>query len=175
MTEWKPVGFGWGDLYEVCRDGRIRRIGSTKILGVKSRGYVRVHFCRNNVARIYAVHKVVADAFLGPKPAGKPSIDHINGDRADNRVENLRYCTPQENNSFTIERGANAIGTRHGMSVLTREQVSFIRRLKAERGRYWGAEQIAKQFGVSRSAIGRAVNERSYHDVAAAIRSGGGE
>lgn len=66
----------------------------------KSRGYVYVRTSKRN----YQVHRLVAEAFI-PKPNGKDYIDHKNGNRTDNRVENLEWVTQKENVSRTIARG----------------------------------------------------------------------
>jgi hypothetical protein len=57
-----------------------------------NKGYMRVYL--NN--KLILVHKLIALAFLGNRPAGF-QIDHINRDSCDNRLENLRYVTPHDN------------------------------------------------------------------------------
>lgn len=59
-------------------------------------GYYRVRVD----GKIYRVHRLVAETFI-PNPAGLPEIDHINRDRSDNRVENLRWATRSENTRNT--------------------------------------------------------------------------
>lgn len=190
MTVWKSVGFGFGDLYEVSSDGDVRRIGSDILIGHKMRnGYVRVQFSRDGIIEAHTVHAIVADAFIGLRPTGY-HIDHVNGIRDDNRLTNLRYCTPKENIGFTKERGATAVGQRNGASVLTDAQVTMIRKLKAERGRYWGAAKIAADLGVGVSTVCQAARGYRYshipiadelkagsgvggYAIAAAIRAGG--
>jgi hypothetical protein len=57
---------------------------------VRPDGYLSVGLSRNSKQRAFYVHRLVAEAFLGPRPAGKETM-HLNGDRTDNRVANLAY------------------------------------------------------------------------------------
>jgi hypothetical protein len=57
-------------------------------------------------ARTVLVHRIVADAFLGPCPAGY-QVDHVNGHKADNRAANLEYVTPSENTKRAWQRLGN--------------------------------------------------------------------
>lgn len=57
--------------------------------------------CDKNNNKLRKVHRIVAEAFI-PKIEGKDNIDHINGIRDDNRVENLRWCTTKENANYPL-------------------------------------------------------------------------
>jgi hypothetical protein len=62
----------------------------------KRNGYLRVCLWYEGKRYYRTIHRLVAEAFID-NPLSLPEIDHINTDRADNRVENLRWCTTKEN------------------------------------------------------------------------------
>lgn len=110
---WKPV-IGYEGRYEVSNLGQVRSVrwrGGRKthciFHDLKESGYVEVLLVKNKENRYRRVHQLVAEAFI-PNPENKPQIDHIDGDRTNNRVENLRWCTPIENNNnpITLKRKA---------------------------------------------------------------------
>ena len=59
-------------------------------------GYIVVNLRRNGSSTVYKVHILVAKTFID-NPYNKPTVDHIDGDKTNNCVENLRWCTMQEN------------------------------------------------------------------------------
>lgn len=109
MTEiWKDIK-GYENLYQISSLGRVRRITKTngyKILKQSTNpqsGYIQVALSKNGKCTVYKVHQLVAKHFISNLD-NKPCIDHINTDKTDNRVENLRWCTQKENlnNPITI-------------------------------------------------------------------------
>jgi hypothetical protein len=75
------------------------------------------------------VHRLVASAFLGQSPEGKYDINHKNGDKADNSVANLEYCTSAENRKHAFATGLQSLkGEKHTRAKLTDEMVFEIRR-----------------------------------------------
>lgn len=107
MEEWKDIE-DYEGLYQVSSEGRVKslKFGKEKILRYTkaNKGYAQLTLSKNSIQTTYKIHRLVAEAFI-PNPDNKPQIDHINTDRTDNRVENLRWVTPKENcnNSITIE------------------------------------------------------------------------
>jgi hypothetical protein len=101
MEIWKQSIFNYevsnfGNIRKCRSDYSVKRYGGDKYTSIyietNTNGYYRVKIKKNN----YYLHHLVAKAFLGDRPNGE-CIDHINRDRKDNRIENLRYISFVEN------------------------------------------------------------------------------
>ena len=112
--EWKDVK-GYEGLYQVSSLGRVFSIRSNRCLQAyrrsKDKPYLTVSLCVNNERKHYKVHRLVAEAFI-PNPDNLEYVNHINEDGADNRVENLEWCTAKYNNNYgtRIQRVSKALG-----------------------------------------------------------------
>ena len=118
MEIWKDV-VGYEGYYQVSNLGRVKSLNyrgskKEKILAtnLERTGYVRTHLCKEGQHKTIRIHRLVAEAFL-PNPDNKGCIDHINTNRADNRVENLRWVTHEENCNNDLTRKN---GKRNGVS-----------------------------------------------------------
>lgn len=111
---WKDIK-DYEGLYQISNLGKVKRLVSVKckkerflsITKDKKFGYCRVMLCKNNKTKRFLIHRLMAEHFI-PNPENKLCIDHINGIRDDNRIENLRWCTHKENNNFPIARKHNS-------------------------------------------------------------------
>lgn len=111
----------YGGRFRVFEDGTVYRIkkDGTEILscqcnfgrkaGSNGTQYKCVSYCENGKSRTVTVHRLVAEAFI-PNPDGKPEVNHIDGNRSNNNVSNLEWCTRQEN---CIHAYANGLIKRH--------------------------------------------------------------
>ena len=98
--------------YEASRNGYIRHRRRQNNLGsVSNTGYLRISVCNNLHKKHYFVHRFIAEVFIGKIPTGYV-IDHINGNKLDNRVSNLRIVTQSQNNFNKIRINKNRIPRR---------------------------------------------------------------
>lgn len=66
--------------------------------------YLQVSLCKDSVAKAFKIHRLVMLAFIGPRPSGL-TINHINGVKTDNRLENLEYITVGDNCRHAVRLG----------------------------------------------------------------------
>ena len=100
---------GYDGLYQVTSSGRIFSLRNNKflILSPDSKGYLRVQLF-NHGKRTYKVHRLVAQTFI-PNPENKPQVNHIDGNKKNNCVANLEWCTNQENQTHAWKNGLHHI------------------------------------------------------------------
>lgn len=99
--EWKdaPARFD-APAYAISNKGRVKNKNRNTLLRpAQTGGYLSAPLTRSSTGRVKLelVHRLVAYAFLGEPPEGAPTVDHINGDKQDNRVENLRWLSCKDN------------------------------------------------------------------------------
>lgn len=152
-------GYGVSSLGRVCSwkhpgPGRMRVIdfGRAPIfLQPDARnGYLAVTLAQSGKKnRRASVHVLVLEAFVGPRPARMHGC-HLDGDRRNNRLENLRWASARENNAHKFAHGTTQRGERAGTAKLTARDVAAIRRL-LRAGH--SAQRIARRYGVHRNSI----------------------
>lgn len=127
MEEWRPFEIQ-GRTYYVSNKGRVKN-KYNKILhtNISTQGYEEICLCVNYKRYYKRVHRLVAEAFL-LNPNNYPCVNHINGNKLDNNVSNLEWCTVAHNTQHSYEHGYQR--GKSGNCKLTDEQVILIRRLR---------------------------------------------
>lgn len=118
MEIWKDIE-GYENLYQVSTYGRIKslshinnlgRLRPECILGIRlsDRGYHSAVLYNNGKPKSFRVHQLVARAFI-PNPNNKPHVNHLDGVKGNNLVENLEWVTISENAKHAFKTGLNRI------------------------------------------------------------------
>lgn len=168
---WAPI-VGFPD-YEVSSYGRVRRVVASehghppKVLTscFDPKGYARIHLMLNGKRHSRIISRLVCQAFHGNPPSPYHQAAHGDGNKKNNRMDNLRWATRRENEADKKAHGTALTGDRHfsrrlpalvprgqshAMAVLTEENVREIRR-RAQEGETRVA--LAREFGCSPSLI----------------------
>ena len=134
--KWLPV-IGYEGWYDVSSHGRVRRmkayrntfVGRILKEALDGRGYMMVHLSKDGIVRNSTIHRMVTSAFIGPCAEGR-EVNHIDGHKTNNRIDNLEYVTKSENALHALRLGLQkpVRGEKHGNSKLTEEDVREIRR-----------------------------------------------
>lgn len=101
MEVWKKVN--GHENYEVSNLGNVRR-GNFMLKKIDREGYYRVCLQYNYKRNWKSIHRLVAECFI-LNPENKKEVNHINAIKTDNRVENLEWCTRQENTNHAVAMG----------------------------------------------------------------------
>jgi hypothetical protein len=133
--------------------------------GTHHKGYLYVNLTppAGGKYKTFRVHRLVLAAFVGPCPDGM-ECRHLNGIKADCRLENLAWGTQEENRSDNSRLNAYQCGETHHYSKLTEKSVRRIRERHAKGGIF--LRELAEQFGITLGAVHAIVHRHSWKHVA---------
>jgi hypothetical protein len=145
MENWKAVK-GYEGLYEVSDKGRVKGLKRNRILKniVDSLGYVRVSLCKENKPKAHKIHRLVAEHFL--KPSEYKVVNHIDGNKENNSVENLEWCNASQNRKHACDTGLAA--KEEGRLIMCNETKEV----------YKGVMSAARHIGISHTMISSILN-----------------
>lgn len=145
---WKTIK-GYRGLYKISNFGRVLCIKTNQIKcsGLNRQSYHQMTLFKDGANKTFRLHRLVAQAFV-PNPLNKPFVNHIDGDKNNNRFCNLEWVTSAENNRHAIE---------HGLNDCNQRQVAYY-----ENGKlvylFDSLAQAGKFFGVGRNTIHARIN-----------------
>jgi len=153
--------------YYVTENGEVYRLWK---IGFKKRkshfnndGYCQITFCINRNIKHYLIHRLVAELYI-PNPNNLPEVNHDDGDKTNNNISNLYWCTPSQNIKHAHRTGLikPAKGQQHSNSKLTEEQVKWIRKNYIPRHKEFGTRGIGRKYNVSHIAILKIIKNKCW-------------
>ena len=154
-------------LYKIDENGNVFSVRNNKFLNttVFPNGYEYVHLCNGKAkTKLLRVHRLVAEAFI-PNPNDLPQVNHKDGNKLNNSVENLEWCTNLENMRHSIETGLRAVkGENNPSAKLTAKDVENIRREYIPKSKEFGTVALARKYGVSNVMIGKIIRYECWVD-----------
>lgn len=160
-------GKDYSNRLEVSNLGNLRNIktGHMYKLHINKNGYFQccISLGSRDSKMIFKVHKAVAETFV-PNLNNKPYVNHIDGNKLNNKYDNLEWVTPRENmvhahknRLITVYKGCDS-----PCSKLTQDEISFIKSNYICNDRAFGTRSLAKKFGVSHSTISEIIHNIRY-------------
>lgn len=155
------------ELYTIDEFGKVKNTKTNKYLkgAINSKGYLRVELHLNKKIKRFFVHRLVAEYFV-ENPLNKEQVNHIDGNKLNNNMNNLEWVTNQENRNHAIKNNLtkNLCGEEAPWSKLTKKDVIFIRS-EYDKKETFNAKKLSKKFKVSTSQILLVAKRKSWKSV----------
>ena len=178
---WRPM-VGYETFYSISNIGRVRRekghngkckVGRILKTRLSPDGYLRLNLCADTIRSTVKIHRLVALAFLGHPPDSTLVINHIDGNKLNNRADNLEYVSNEENIQHAVLNGLLPTGKLHYSNTdyrnsrghcikLTEKDVRQIRKLRSTG---ISLKVIGEQFHISRTYLRRITNGLARTEV----------
>jgi len=174
---WKDIP-EYEDFYQVSTKGRVRSLNTPhkvwygsyikkgRILkaDISRSGYKRVTFSKYGITKRFCVHKLVLLTFV-PNPENKPQGNHLDGNKLNNCLENLEWCTESENATHAQKTGLTVAskGEKCGRSKLSEKVVKAIR--KSYKPGVVKQQDLADRYGVVNATISLIINRKIWRHI----------
>jgi len=147
--------------YRVGDDGSVwsRKRGDWKrLVAVSPKGRHQATLYGGGNVKTIQCHRLILEVFIGPCPAGMEGC-HENGIKTDNRLENLRWDTPESNREDSAKHGTRAVGSKIFTTVLTPELATTIR----ERAQFGESQRrLAAEHGIHEATVSKLINRKTW-------------
>ena len=167
---WKDIP-GYEGIYQVSNQGQVkslkrygRKNDKMLRLGSSRDGYLKVILYRDETRKSFTVHSLVMLVFTEERPSGL-EINHIDGVKANNHIDNLEYCTSSENRQHAYDTGLQVaiVGENSAVSKLTESQVLEIRARYKAGGIF--QRELAREYGVSLATVNQIINRKRWNHI----------
>ena len=161
----------FGERYKVSNFGNVDSLNSRGRgkrkrlkLSINKYGYMQVQLSINGKPKMFLVHRLVAMCFI-PNPNNYKQVNHIDGNKLNNHVSNLEWCSNQQNMDHAKRLGLikSPKGEKHGNAKITEAIVIEIFRLyNVEK---WTQQRIADHFEINQSTVGKVLRRKQWKHV----------
>lgn len=178
---WEDIE-GYEGMYQVSNHGRVRsldrmvkrrmngkefmvnRSGSIMSLSPRPNGYLRIELNKNGKRETFSVHRLVALHFIA-NSQNKREVNHIDGDKENNHVNNLEWTTRSENELHAYESGIKETikGEDNGKSKLSETDVIEIR--NAYRLGCFTYSELANAYGITKGTVGPIIRRETWKHI----------
>lgn len=141
---------GYSELYSVDNNGNIFSFEYKKFLKTNIKEYVHVTLYKNGQPKTHLLHRIIAEAFL-LNPDNLPEVNHKNGNKLDNSIENLEWITKSGNAQHAMSLGLlkSRSGESNGNAKISEKDVKYIRSMAKVKSQ----SQIAKELNISQTLV----------------------
>lgn len=155
--------------YKVSVDGTIIGKRGKPMKGcIDHCGYLEVTIsCYPQKSKRVLVHRLILSTFKPVENMENLQVNHINGIKTDNRLDNLEWCTRSENLKHAYKMGLEKrmLGEKHHSHKLTVENVKYIKKHYVKYHKQYGATALARKFNVDRTTVSDVVNGKTWKEV----------
>ena len=146
------------DDYIITKDGKIinKKRGNTLKPQLNGKGYLRVSIGK----KLQFVHRLVAEKYI-PNPNNLPQVNHKDGNKLNNSVDNLEWVSNQENRNHALKNNLHLCGEKCSWSKLTEQDVYYILDNYPKKT----IKDLALKFGVNRNTISDIIHHRSWKQL----------
>lgn len=153
MLQWKEIQ-GYNSRYFISSNGQIKNKYGKILKPWIRNGYYTIGLMVNKKRTNYYVHRLVAEYFLSNPDKQRNFVNHLDGDKLNNNVSNLEWCTRQENAQHAYETGL-LVPTVENLVRFDRKPV-----IRIEDGKWFsGVTEAANQMGVCEAAMSKCLNK----------------
>ena len=173
IEEWRDIT-GYEGLYQVSNLGRVRsldryvnsgyntkRFSKGKILSflLQKNGYAKVMLSKENTVKNADLHRLVAETFIA-NPNNKTTVNHKDGNKENNKIDNLEWATQKENNNHAAANGLNLF-----LKKLSVDQIKKMRKEYIPYSRKFGAVALSKKYNCSINTARLIVEGKRYKSI----------
>lgn len=162
---WADIN-GFNGFYQISNMGRVRSPHGIRAISQTKDGYYKVRLLHAGKDITARIHRLVAEAFI-PRILGKDTVNHIDGNKANNNVNNLEWANRHEQLDHAYKLGLKVAqkGDKNCNAKLTAEQVRSIRAEYKPYTKGQSTVALGRKYGVTNRVIGLIINNKAYTNV----------